>query len=149
MYSVKNQTTQPIQDFPVFNNWSEVAYGWYFAFPSHKLKSGEVRSLQLCGQELVIFRGADGNVGALDAYCPHMGTHLGRGKVVNNHVRCFFHHWQFDKAGNCRSIPCQEEIPAKAKVPSYSVCEKFGSIWVYPGPTPSHELCDFLEIPRG
>lgn len=116
--------------------------------PADELKSAEVRAIQLCGQELVIFRGEDGKVGALDAYCPHMGTHLGRGKVINNNVRCFFHHWQFDKSGTCRSIPCQEEIPAKAKVPSYSVCEKFGAIWIYPGATPSHELSDFLEIPR-
>lgn len=147
MYSVKNQTTQPIQDFPVFNNWNEVAYGWYYVSPADELKRGEVRSMQLCGQELVIFRGSDGKVAALDAYCPHMGTHLGRGKVVNNNVRCFFHHWEFDKSGTCRNIPCQEEIPLKAKVPSYSVCEKFDSIWIYPASNPPHTLSDFMEIP--
>lgn len=149
MYSVKNQTTQPIQDFPVFNNWNEVANGWYFAFPSKSLKKGDLKPLQLCGQELVVFRGEDGRVGALDAYCPHMGTHLGRGKVVKNNVRCFFHHWQFDKEGSCKLVPCQEEIPAKAKVPSYAVCEKFGSIWIYPSSEPQHQLCDFPELSNG
>lgn len=126
-----------------------MANGWYYAFPSSALKKGEVKPLQLCGQELVVFRGQDGNVGALDAYCPHMGTHLGRGKVVNNNVRCFFHHWQFDKQGSCKLVPCQEEIPAKAKVPSYAVCEKFGSIWIYPSSNPEHELCDFPEFSNG
>ncbi|MFP5387091.1 MAG: Rieske 2Fe-2S domain-containing protein [Bacteriovoracia bacterium] len=147
MYSIKNQSTQPIQDFPVFNNWNEVAFGWYFAFPSHELKKGQVKALQVCGQELVFFRGESGDVVALDAYCPHMGTHLGKGKVVGNHVRCFFHHWEFDKMGVCRKIPCQKEIPEKVRVASYSVCEKFNSIWVYPSSTPASALADFVEIP--
>lgn len=148
MYVVKNQTTQPISDFPVFNNWNEVAYGWYYALPSHELAPKGVKAIQLCGQELVLFRGEDGKVGALDAYCPHMGTHLGKGKVVGNTVRCFFHHWQFNTEGTCTNIPCQADIPAKAKVPYYSVVEKFGAIWVYPDAAPRHELVDFPEITK-
>ena len=146
MYPTRNQTTQPIVSFPIFNNWDEVAFGWYFVLPSHELKKAEVKSVQICGQELVVFRGEDGKVGILDAYCPHMGTHLGKGKVVGNNVRCFFHHWQFDRAGTCTKIPCQEEIPNKARVPHYSVCEKFESIWVYPGSEPQHQLVDFEEL---
>lgn len=54
---------------------------------STELKIGAVKSIRLCGQELVLFRGENGKVSALDAYCPHMGTHLGNGKVVGNNVR--------------------------------------------------------------
>jgi 3-ketosteroid 9alpha-monooxygenase subunit A len=54
---------------------------------STELKIGAVKSIRLCGQELVLFRGENGKVSALDAYCPHMGTHLGKGKVVGNNVR--------------------------------------------------------------
>lgn len=146
MYTLRNQTTQPIQDFPVFNNWNEVALGWYFVMPSSELKKAQVKAVQLCGQELVLFRGEDGKVSALDAYCPHMGTHLGKGKVVGNNVRCFFHHWQFNGEGHCTKIPCQSEIPAKAKVHSYSVCEAYESIWVYPDAHPKHQLVDFAEL---
>ena len=28
---------------------------------------------------MVAFRGEDGRVGVLDAFCPHMGAHLGEG----------------------------------------------------------------------
>lgn len=146
MYSIKNLTTQPVQEFPVFNNWNEIAYGWYFAMPSKDLSKGQVKSFQLCGQELVLFRGKDGNVSALDAYCPHMGTHLAKGKVVGNSVRCFFHHWQYDGKGDCVHIPCQKEIPAKAKVPAYSVCEAYEAIWIYPSNDPGHTLVDFNEL---
>ena len=31
------------------------------------------------GQDMVLYRGASGRVVMLDAYCPHMGTHLGSG----------------------------------------------------------------------
>ena len=146
MYKVKNQSTQPIQDFPVFNNWDEVAYGWYFAMPSKELSLNEVKALDFCGQELVLFRGTDGKVAALDAYCPHMGTHLAKGKVVQNTVQCFFHHWQFNSEGRCTQIPCQEDIPEKIKVPAYSVCEKFESIWIYPSRNPTHPLVDFQDM---
>lgn len=143
MYSVKNKTTQPIQDFPIFNNWNEVAFGWYYLFPSHELKNGSVKSAQICGQEVVVYRGSNGVVGALDAYCPHMGTHLGKGKVVGNNIRCFFHHWEFNAAGACAKIPCQTEIPGKVKVPNYTVCEKFGTIWIYPSSKAPYPLANF------
>lgn len=146
MHSVKNQTTQPVQEFPVFNNWNEVAYGWYFLMPSADLKVREVRAFRLCGQELVVFRGEDQKVAVLDAYCPHMGTHLGKGRVVGNSVRCFFHHWQFNRHGKCEHIPCQREIPDRAVVPSYAVAEFFEGIWVYPGATPQHAPIGFADL---
>lgn len=148
MFKVSNQTTQPIPEFPVFNNWNEVALGWYFALPSSDLKVKAVKPIQMCGQELVLFRGEDGKVSALDAFCPHMGTHLGKGKVVGNTVRCFFHHWQFNGDGACTRIPCQDEIPAKARVPSYQVREAFGAVWVYPSSEAAPPLADFPEIPH-
>ncbi|MBA2405033.1 MAG: Rieske 2Fe-2S domain-containing protein [Bdellovibrionales bacterium] len=146
MYLVKNQTTQPVQEFPIFNNWNEVALGWYYLFPSHELKSGSVKSFQVCGQELVIFRSENGELGALDAYCPHMGTHLGKGKVVKNNVRCFFHHWEFTKEGVCAKIPCQTEIPEKIKVPNYQICEKYEAIWIYPQSSVTNALANFEEF---
>ncbi len=146
MYSVKNQTTQPISEFPIFNNWGEVALGWYYAFPSQELKSGSVKSLQLCGQELVIFRTTQGKLAALDAYCPHMGTHLGRGAVVGENVRCFFHHWEFGVDGACAKVPCAPDIPERAKVRSYTVCEKYNAIWVYPASGQIPELASFPDF---
>lgn len=146
MHSLKNQTTQPTKIFPVFNNWNEIAFGWYFVCPSKDLSKFEVKSIQICGHEMVLYRGEDNKVRALDAYCPHMGTHLGKGKVVKNNIQCFFHHWQFDEEGRCKHIPCQAEIPKSASVNYYSVSELYESIWIYPGPNPQHGLVDFPEL---
>jgi phenylpropionate dioxygenase-like ring-hydroxylating dioxygenase large terminal subunit len=143
---VRNQTTQPVREFPIFNNWQVVALGWYFAGRKDDVKVGQVHSINLCGQDLVLWRDSKGKLSCLDAYCPHMGTHLGKGKVVSDRLQCFFHHWKYDGNGSCVEIPCQKEIPTRARVRSYFIEEKFDAIWVYPGDDIPRPLVDFDEI---
>jgi phenylpropionate dioxygenase-like ring-hydroxylating dioxygenase large terminal subunit len=130
----------------IFNNWNVVTKGWYIACPSGELSKGKAKSLELCGQRIVIFRGEDGRVRALDAYCPHLGTDLGLGKVDGNWIRCAFHHWAFDETGRCQNIPCQPEIPAKAKLQAYATEEKYGFIWIYPDAEAPQGVADFDEL---
>ncbi len=138
--------TQPVRQNPVFNNWEVVAVGWYFAGRSSEVRKGQARAVNLCGQELVLWRDSRGRLSCLDAYCPHMGTHLGKGKVVNDRLRCFFHHWKYDVDGKCVDIPCQKEIPPRARTRSYPVEEKFDAIWVYPARRPPRPLAGFDEV---
>jgi nitrite reductase/ring-hydroxylating ferredoxin subunit len=121
---------------PVFGNWEVVARGWYFAMPSRDLPVGKAASLDLCGQRVVLFRGEDGRVRALDGYCPHMGTDLGIGTVVGDTLRCFFHHWRYDGEGRCVEVPCAPAPPPRARLQPYAAEERFGFIWVNPDPTP-------------
>jgi nitrite reductase/ring-hydroxylating ferredoxin subunit len=130
----------------IFNNWDIVTKGWYLAFPSQEIAKKQVKSVELCGQKITIFRGEDGEVRALDAYCPHLGTDLGIGKVDGNLIRCAFHHWGFDENGICRDIPCQSEIPKKAKIQSYATQEKYGFIWIYPEAQAPENLVEFDEL---
>lgn len=130
----------------IFNNPEIVAKGWYLVCPTRDLAAGRVKSFDLCGQRIAVFRGEAGEVQALDAYCPHMGTDLGIGDVVGNHVRCFFHHWAFDGAGQCQHIPCQPQIPPGARLSSYATAEKYGFIWVYPDPTAPAGVAEFEEL---
>lgn len=143
---LQNQTTQPYLEMPIFNNWDVVTQGWYVACRSHELPKGKVKSLEVCGQRLVVFRGKDGQVRALDAYCPHMGTDLGIGQVKGNWVRCAFHHWTFDGSGQCQEIPCQTEIPSKARLQSYATEEIYGLIWVYPAAYAPHGVPEFDDL---
>ncbi len=130
----------------IFNNPSIIAKGWYIAYPSQALGVGQTQSVDLCGQRVVLFRGHDQQVRALDAHCPHMGTDLGIGRVDGNTIRCFFHHWAFDGEGRCCDIPCQSEIPAKAHIRSYATSEKYGFIWVYPDAIAPEPLTEFDEL---
>jgi phenylpropionate dioxygenase-like ring-hydroxylating dioxygenase large terminal subunit len=130
----------------IFNNWDVVAKGWYIACASREITPCKVKSLDICGQRIVIFRGADGQVRAIDAYCPHLGTDLGIGRVDGNLIRCFFHHWGFDGEGNCQDIPCQSTIPEKARLKSYATEEKYNFIWIYPEAKAPFGVVEFDEL---
>lgn len=130
----------------IFNNWDVIAKGWYIACASRTLRRETVKSVEICGQKLVIFRGRDGQVRCLDAYCPHLGTDLGIGRVEGNWIRCVFHHWAFDATGQCQEIPCQQEIPPKARLQAYATEEKYGFIWIYPEAHAPEGVAEFAAL---
>ena len=146
MNDLQNQNTQPRLEMKIFNNWDVVAKGWYIACRRRELPQGKAKSLEICGQRIVVFRGQDGEVRALDAYCPHMGADLGIGKVDGNLIRCFFHHWGFDGEGKCQYIPCQSEITEKARLQSYATEEKYDFIWVYPDSKAPYSVAEFDSL---
>jgi phenylpropionate dioxygenase-like ring-hydroxylating dioxygenase large terminal subunit len=130
----------------IFNNSNVIAKGWYFGCLSREVPIGKAKSIDLCNQKIVLFRGEDGAVRALDAYCPHLGTDLGIGRVEGNQIRCFFHHWAFDASGECVDIPCQAAIPGHAKVRSYATAERYGVIWIYPDRIAPRDIAGFDEL---
>lgn len=75
----------PLPDWP---------QGWYVIARARDLRRGQVRSVTLAGQELVVFRTAAGVLGALDAHCPHMGANLAHGRVRGEHLECALHCWR-------------------------------------------------------
>jgi nitrite reductase/ring-hydroxylating ferredoxin subunit len=130
----------------IFNNWNVVVKGWYIACTSADLPKGTAKSVEVCGQKIVVFRGEDDRSRALDAFCPHLGTDLGIGTVDRNWIRCAFHQWAFDETGICQDIPCQSEIPVKAKIQSYATTEKYGFIWVYPEAIAPQGIVEFDRL---
>lgn len=107
--------------------------GWFAVDWSHDLIEGQVKSVHAFGQDLVLFRTRSGEPRLLDAYCPHLGAHLGEGgRVFGESVRCPFHGWQFDGAtGKCTSIPYCERIPPAARVGAWATCEKNGMVFAW------------------
>ena len=95
-------------DFPV-------PFGWYGVSLSRELAAGEVKPLQYFGKELVLFRTESGEARLLDAFCPHLGAHLGHGgKVKGEHIACPFHGWEFSGEGVCQHIPYAQNMPPRA-----------------------------------
>lgn len=100
--------------------------GWFGVLFSSELAAGEIKSLRYFDREFVAFRGENGQVAVLDAYCPHLGAHLGGGSCSGNSIRCPYHGWEFSQSGRCLSIPYSKVIPPKAKegaLKAYRVCE--------------------------
>lgn len=125
------------------------ARGWYIVSFSQELAKGEIKKLHYFNQDLVLFRGDDGKPAVLDAYCPHLGAHLGGtgATVIGNSIRCPFHGWQFDGCGTCVKIPYANKIPPRASttLKGWPIVEKNGfiAIWYDPaGAAPGWELPD-------
>ncbi len=130
----------------IFNNSETLVESWYWAMKSRELKTGKTKHLNFLGKELVLLRGQDKKIRALDAYCPHMGAHLAEGKVDGNGVRCFFHNWKFDEEGKLVDIPCRKKLDLKIQINSYPVEEKYGVIWIYTGKTAKFPVPYILEL---
>src|SRR5262249_16667170 len=77
------------------------------------------RAVSAFGRELVLFRTESGAAAVLDAYCGHMGTHLGDGAVDGECVRCPFHRWGWGADGACADLPYARKIPPNARVRAY------------------------------
>ncbi|MFO0695184.1 MAG: Rieske 2Fe-2S domain-containing protein [Polyangiales bacterium] len=106
--------------------------GWFVVATSEELAPGTVKPLHYFGKELVVFRSSSGQVAVLDAYCPHLGAHLGHGgKVDGDELVCPFHSWRFDVRGELTSVPYAKRLPQKAKMPCWSVKELAGLVFVW------------------
>jgi len=102
--------------------------GWYVVATSDELRAGSVLSKRYFGRDLVLFRTASGKICVTDAFCPHMGAHLGRGQVEGEQLRCVFHGFCFDAEGLCVSTPYESRIPERARLERLVVQEKNGLV---------------------
>ena len=123
--------------FPIPNGWFPVA-------ATGDLDPGEIKSVRYFGQDLVVFRTEGGAAHVLDAYCVHMGAHLGVGAgepddkapgpgiIAGDCVQCPFHGWRYDGDGAVVDIPYSDgRIPAKARVRAYETRELNGLIFAW------------------
>jgi 3-ketosteroid 9alpha-monooxygenase subunit A len=117
------------------------------------------KNVRFFGQDLVLYRGASGRVVLLDAYCPHMGTHLGANttsfviqdgtQMEGDNIRCPYHAWRFGADGKCNHIPYfNGPIPPAARVKSWLVQEKYGCIWTWHDAEGGAPDFDLPEIPE-
>jgi len=120
--------------------------GWYTLGLSRELPPGSVLSLKFMGQDIVLFRTRSGVASVMEAYCPHLGAHLGYGGTVEGEsIRCPFHGFRFDAQGNCAFIPYGTRLPPKAKARVLPVREVHGLILAYhdsEGHAPEWEVPD-------
>ncbi len=105
--------------------------GWYAVALSSELRAGELRRGEWFGREWVLFRTAAGRPVMMDAYCPHLGAHLGVGGcVVGESIRCPFHGFCFDGDGRCTATPYGKKLP-RARAATAAVVEKNGAIMAW------------------
>jgi nitrite reductase/ring-hydroxylating ferredoxin subunit len=103
--------------------------GWFAVSFSSELKTAEIKSFQFMGKEVVLFRTASGKPVLMDAYCPHLGAHLGKGGSIEGEtIRCPFHGFKFNAEGTCTETGYNTKPSPKCKATTYSIAEKNGVI---------------------
>ena len=132
-------------DFP-----HPVPCGWFAVSASQDLPPGEVRAIAYVGRALVLFRTDSGRAQVFDAYCPHLGAHLGHGgRVVSETLQCPFHAWRFEVDGRCAAIPYAKREPASARARPYPTIEQNGFVWIWfdpRGAPPAFALPELSEF---
>ncbi|WP_406852905.1 Rieske 2Fe-2S domain-containing protein [Brevundimonas sp. BH3] len=132
--------------------------GWFLAAESKEVTNKPL-AVRYFGQELVLYRGESGRVFMVDAYCPHMGTHLAKNEssyvvqdkmhVEGDNIRCPYHAWRFGPDGKCNEIPYSKApIPAAAKIRTWKVEEKYGCVFVWHDPEGGEPDYDLPVIPQ-
>jgi len=131
-----------------------IPFGWYRVASSEDLAVGQVRPLKYFGKELVLFRTESGEAKVLDAFCPHLGAHLGYGgSVAGESIACPFHGWQFNGNGRCTAVPYAKNMPPKVAgdksvIHAYPTVEKNQSIWAWYHPQQIAPLFDVVDLPE-
>jgi phenylpropionate dioxygenase-like ring-hydroxylating dioxygenase large terminal subunit len=106
------------------------------AMSSELAPDGAPMRLMLLGERLIAFRDSSGQVGVMDHRCPHRCASLFLGRNEEGGIRCVYHGWKYDVAGNCVDMPNappHQDFKHKVKTKAYKVAERNGLIWVYMG----------------
>ena len=115
---------------------------WYPLCLAAEVPAGKVLGVDFLDGRVVVFRGEDGTVRVMSAFCPHVGADLSVGRVVGNNVQCAFHHWEYDGSGQCVKTGIGDPPPRNACLFVFPSTERFGIIWAFNGETPLFALPD-------
>jgi nitrite reductase/ring-hydroxylating ferredoxin subunit len=126
-----------------------IPFGWFQVGWPGDVAPGEAKPLRYFGRHLVWWRDAEGTAHVQDAFCPHLGAHLGHGgRVVGCELACPFHGWRFDGSGANTLIPYSRRTNAKARLRTYPVLERNGLTMVWYHPHDAEPAWDIPEIPE-
>ncbi|WP_454740423.1 Rieske 2Fe-2S domain-containing protein [Cupriavidus necator] len=116
--------TTVASDFDASAHWFPVAV-------SGDIRQGEITQAFLAGQELALWRSADGTVHAWENRCPHRGTRFTLGRIIDDTLSCAYHGWRFEPTGQCTLIPANPTLtpPRNACAKAFATHEADGFVW--------------------
>lgn len=117
-----------------------IPVSWYPIALSTELVQNRVIAKEVFGTRVIVYRASSGTPIVQGSYCPHLGTDLAEGDIIDGEIRCPLHHWKFNKTGVCSHIPTGDKIPPGARIATYPSREAWGLIWAFNGPTALFEL---------
>ena len=100
---------------------------WYIACTPDELAEKPL-GRTICGEPMVLYRGKDGKVAALEDFCPHRGAPLSLGFVRDGDLVCGYHGLAMACTGHAASMPGQR-VKNFPPIRSYPAIERHGFIW--------------------
>ncbi len=100
------------------------------------------KPVRLLGEDLVLYKDLSGNFGLIDRHCAHRRADMAFGIPEACGLRCSYHGWLFDAAGQCTEQPYDDLASAdqpgrrRPRMKGYRVELKAGLVWAYLGPEP-------------
>jgi 5,5'-dehydrodivanillate O-demethylase len=113
---------------------------WQPIAAASELDENPVKHVKLLGESLVLYRDLKGNLGLIGDTCPHRNVSMIYGVPENDGLRCPYHGWMFDCAGQCVEMPAEapgSTFPSRVKIAGYPVEELAGLVFAYLGPLPA------------
>ncbi len=121
---------------------------WYPIARATDVTDSKPIRVELLGLPFVVFRDEAGDAHVLADTCIHRGGSLSAGWLNAGRAVCPYHGWEFDGSGRCVHIPslADQKPPARAKVDSYPVQEKYGIVFAFLGDLPEEERPPLHQI---
>ncbi len=113
---------------------------WHPVGAMTELDKTPVVPVRVLGEDLVLFRNEQGAMGLIDRRCAHRGVSLEFGMPEDRGLRCPYHGWLYDPAGQCLEQPAEfdgKNFCNKVRIKAYPVEALGGLVWAYLGPQPA------------
>jgi 5,5'-dehydrodivanillate O-demethylase oxygenase subunit len=115
---------------------------WQPIAASSQLAEPGTLPIRILGEDLILYRDRDGGMGLLDPQCAHRRAGLGFGIPEKAGLRCTYHGWLYDAAGQCIEQPYESFVDegsnfaSRIRIKAYPVEELGGLVFAYLGPEP-------------
>jgi phenylpropionate dioxygenase-like ring-hydroxylating dioxygenase large terminal subunit len=106
---------------------------WYPVCKSVEVRKDRPYAGQLLGKKIVLWRGAEGHINAIEDYCPHRGAPLSLGEIHDGHIGCRYHGIVMNGEGEIVQVPAMPECALEGRKTNdtYAVHELMDAVFVY------------------
>ena len=106
--------------------------GWFQVAWSAEIGIGAVHRMKYFDRDMIAWRSESGRLTVMDAYCEHLGAHLGYGgRVEGEALQCPFHGWQWNTEGRNICIPYQDRPNRGRRIRTFPVTERNESVYIW------------------
>jgi phenylpropionate dioxygenase-like ring-hydroxylating dioxygenase large terminal subunit len=123
---------------------------WYPVEYDRAVRRGQAVEVRFWNRSIALYRGADGQLRAIENRCAHRQLKLTLGEVNGCNLTCAYHGWSYDGQGRVVDIP--HDLFGKAtfrvQVRHYPIRVRYGLIWIFPGDPERAQERHIPDIPE-